>query len=73
VSPHELEAQEVQLEAHAVFLGDPRHTRARRWCPLQAQVGTTWKERMHMLRKIMFSLGALTVLALAVGAGFKPN
>jgi len=26
-----------------------------------------------MIRKIMYSLGALAVLALAVGAGFKPN
>jgi len=26
-----------------------------------------------MLRKIVYSLGALAVLALAVGAGFKPN
>jgi len=26
-----------------------------------------------MLRKIMYSLGALAVLAMAVGAGFKPN
>jgi len=25
-----------------------------------------------MLRKIMYSLGALAVLAMAVGAGFKP-
>jgi hypothetical protein len=25
-----------------------------------------------MLRKIVFSLGALAVLAVAVGAGFKP-
>jgi len=28
---------------------------------------------MHMLRKLMYSLGALAMLALAVGAGFKPN
>ena len=26
-----------------------------------------------MLRRIMYSLGALAVLALAVGAGFKPS
>jgi len=26
-----------------------------------------------MLRKIVYSLGALAVLALAVGAGFRPN
>ena len=26
-----------------------------------------------MLRKVMYSLGALAVLAMAVGAGFKPN
>jgi len=28
---------------------------------------------MHMLRKLIYSLGALAVLAMAVGAGFKPN
>jgi len=26
-----------------------------------------------MLRKIMYSLGALAVLAMAVGAGFRPK
>jgi len=26
-----------------------------------------------MLRKIVYSLGALAVLAMAVGAGFRPN
>jgi len=26
-----------------------------------------------MLRKLVYSLGALAVLALAVGAGFRPN
>jgi len=26
-----------------------------------------------MLRKIAYSLGALAMLAIAVGAGFKPN
>jgi len=26
-----------------------------------------------MLRKIAYSLGALAMLAMAVGAGFKPN
>jgi len=26
-----------------------------------------------MLRKVMYSLGALAVLAMAVGAGFRPN
>jgi hypothetical protein len=30
-------------------------------------------EGIHMLRKIMYSLGALAVLAMAVGAGFRPN
>ena len=28
---------------------------------------------MHMLRKVIFSLDALAVLAMAVGAGFKPE
>jgi len=27
---------------------------------------------MHMLRKAFYSLGALAILAMAVGAGFKP-
>jgi hypothetical protein len=31
------------------------------------------KERMQMLRKLVYSLGALAVLAMAVGAGFRPN
>ena len=32
------------------------------------------KERsMTRLRKILYSLGALSLLAMAVGAGFKPN
>jgi hypothetical protein len=26
-----------------------------------------------MLRKVMYSLGALALLAMAVGAGFRPN
>jgi len=26
-----------------------------------------------MLRKVIYSLGALAVLAMAVGAGFRPN
>jgi hypothetical protein len=29
-------------------------------------------EERHMLRKIVFTLGALAVVAVAVGAGFKP-
>jgi len=28
---------------------------------------------MLRLRKIMYSLGALALLAMSVGAGFKPN
>jgi len=28
---------------------------------------------MPRLRKIMYSLGALALLAMSVGAGFKPN
>jgi hypothetical protein len=31
------------------------------------------KERIRMLRKIAYALGALAMLAMAVGAGFKPN
>jgi hypothetical protein len=39
----------------------------------KAKRSAVGKERMHMLRKLMYSLGALAMLALAVGAGFKPN
>jgi hypothetical protein len=31
------------------------------------------KGENHMLRKIAYSLGGLALLAMAVGAGFKPN
>jgi hypothetical protein len=31
------------------------------------------KGRDHMLRKIAYSLGGLALLAMAVGASFKPN
>jgi len=34
---------------------------------------TVRKEGDLMLKKIMYSLGALAMLAMAVGAGFKPN
>jgi hypothetical protein len=27
---------------------------------------------MHMLRRVIYSLGTLAVMAMAVGAGFKP-
>ncbi len=33
----------------------------------------TGQEGDLMLKKIMYSLGALAMLAMAVGAGFKPN
>jgi hypothetical protein len=33
---------------------------------------TVGKERIRMLRKIAYALGALAMLAMAVGAGFKP-
>jgi len=28
---------------------------------------------MHRLRKVMYSLGSLALLAMTVGAGFKPG
>jgi hypothetical protein len=31
------------------------------------------KVGITMLRRLMYSLGALAMLAMAVGAGFKPN
>ena len=39
-----------------------------RW-PDRTPVG---KEGILMLKKVMYSLGALAMLAMAVGAGFKP-
>jgi hypothetical protein len=33
----------------------------------------TLERREEMLRRIMYSLGALAVFAMAVGAGFKPS
>ena len=37
-------------------------------------VGTSdGKVGIAMIRKLMYSLGALAMLAMAVGAGFKPN
>jgi hypothetical protein len=62
-----------RFEAPALDRSVPGHHRARSGCPLQASLGNPRKERMHMLRKLMYSLGALAMLALAVGAGFKPN
>jgi hypothetical protein len=38
-----------------------------------ADRSSTGKEGVLMFKKIMYSLGALAVLAMAVGAGFKPN
>jgi hypothetical protein len=38
-----------------------------------AHRSSTGKEGDLMLKKIMYSLGALAMLAMAVGAGFKPN
>jgi len=62
------------LAAHGRHIG---HTRARGWGSVQAQVAGPSethpdKEGVRMLRKIVYSLGALAVLAMAVGAGFRP-
>ena len=70
-----LDASEAeQLEAPTVHRGCAGHVGARGGGPLQAQVTRRrprWRGE-EMLRKIALSLGALAVLALAVGAGFKP-
>ena len=45
-----------------------------RWgCEVPAELGPRRLRGATMLRKIMYSLGALAVLAMAVGAGFRPN
>jgi hypothetical protein len=61
----------LRPETPALHRSHVGHHRARSGCPLQASIGH--KERMHMLRKFIYSLGALAMLAMAVGAGFKPN
>ena len=64
-----------QLEAPAVHRGCAGHVGARCGSSVQAEVNptsATLEERQEMIRRIALSLGALTVLALAVGAGFKP-
>jgi hypothetical protein len=66
------------MEAPAVHHSGAGHVGARGRCPVQAELvrpsGTSRKGRdITMLKKIMYSLGALAMLAMAVGAGFKPN
>ena len=72
-----MHASEVeQLEAPAVLRGGAGHVGARGGCSVQAEVTPADRhagEELEMLRKIVYSLGALAVLALAVGAGFRPN
>ncbi len=72
-----MDASEVeQLEALAVHRGCAGDVGARGGRSVQAEVTArtaTLERRRTMLRKIMYSLGALAVLALAVGAGFRPN
>jgi hypothetical protein len=60
----------LRLEASALHRSHVGHPCARSGCSIQASLGL--KERMHMLRKFIYSLGALAMLAMAVGAGFKP-
>jgi len=63
------------VEAPAVHGSHAGHTRARGRSkvpavrPIELLPG---KEGITMLRKIVYSLGALAVLAMAVGAGFRP-
>ena len=71
-----MDASEVeQREAPAVDGGcaGDAGTRGRREVPAELGPRTTTLERRKMLRKIVYSLGALAVLAMAVGAGFRPN
>ena len=65
------------VEAPAVHRRGVGHVGARGRCPIQAAVGgpdrtPLGKEGISMLKKVMYSLGALAMLAIAVGAGFKP-
>jgi hypothetical protein len=70
-----VDASEVeQLEALPVHGGCAGHVGARGRRSVQAEVVAgppRWRGE-KMLRKIAYPLGALVVLALAVGAGFKP-
>jgi hypothetical protein len=66
------------VEAPAVYRSGAGHVGARGRCPVQAELSSAdrtsvRKEGSVMLEKIVYSLGALAVLAMAVGAGFKPN
>jgi hypothetical protein len=40
---------------------------------VEAEVGPKAGEETGMLRKIVFALASLAALAMAVGAGWKPN
>jgi len=65
-----------QLEALAVHRGCAGHIGARGGSQVPAALTRRpprWRGEQQMLRKIVYSLGALAVLALAVGAGFRPN
>lgn len=70
-----VDASEVeQREAPAVHGVCAGNAGARRRREVPAELGADpprWRGE-KMLRKIVYSLGALTVLALAVGAGFRP-
>ena len=83
--PTLLETKEVpnaeqvhRMEAPPVHRSCPGHTGARGRCSLQAELTVGLAnisregEDNHMLRKIAYALGALAMLAMAVGAGFKP-
>jgi hypothetical protein len=68
------------MEALAVLGHRACHRRARCRRPVQAPLilqdgfpGDRRKGRDRMLRKLFYSLGALALMAMAVGAGFKPN
>jgi hypothetical protein len=69
-----VDASEVErLEALAVHRGCAGHVGARGRGSIQAQlVAHPLERRLEMLRRIVLTFGALAVLALAVGAGFKP-
>jgi hypothetical protein len=66
------------VEAPAVHRSSACHVGARGRCPVQAElvglIGHQLERKgTDMLKKIVYSLGALAMLAMAVGAGFRPN
>jgi hypothetical protein len=66
------------VEAPAVHRSGACHVGARGRCPVPAELVRPLGRQLErkgtdMLKKILYSLGALAMLAMAVGASFKPN